>query len=370
MAKGTKVQVKVSDPTPVEEIKEGTTFDEMLGKASITFQGHPADTSDEDEGKVKDDEKEDLETAESGKKDKETKPPEEKVIPLTEKPPKTPKEEGKTEKTPDEKLAELQKENEILQKRLTDTQSEFHSNREDNKRQREQNEKLAGQIQELMVLTAKRNLEPATPKKSPETELEESVSKTLDEIENLDPTSADYRAKSVKAWSGVLNKMRSIVSEEFESKLTSTKTELTKQQEDQRKRDQEAEEERSRAAQVTSYADSKATELGLDMRTSIESTDANGKKVRENSSDYDLFWKFAGYAPGETTDKKIEWTVNEVQKMKARIAGPIASAKERAEKTQKNNSVLERSGNRPAEVIQQEKPMSMDEALEKAQRTF
>ena len=360
MAKGSKVPVKVSDSPLVEEITDEDNLTSMISKASITFEGHPADVTEDDKEGGPEKKEKDATELPAKKNPPEAKPPD-----------KNPPEEGKDKTDLEAASDKTVEEVENLKKRLSDTQRDFHSTREESKKIREENAKLSSQLQDLLVAMNKQRVEtPAPAKKDPMEGLGEAMEKTLDEIEGLDPTSSDYRAKTVQSWNKVFGKFKDILEQTVDSRLTATKSELERDREEQRKKDREEREENERTSKIHDYAGDKATEAGLDMKTNIEIVGEDGKKSKTNSTDYDLFWRFAGYAQGDTTDDKIEWTIKEVKRIKGDVATPIVRAKEKAIKTQQNNSVLEKGGSKPPESNVPEKTMTLDEAIGKAQRQF
>src|SRR5271157_1540735 len=136
MAKATKKQPDPANKDSLLE-NENTSLQDILDTTSITFEGHPASVQEKKE--------EELETSGPKEAEKETAKPKgdkDKKVPEEvlsgDQPPKNPLEEGKAEKTPEERLSELEKENQLLQKRLKDTQTDFHTTRDENKKQREQ----------------------------------------------------------------------------------------------------------------------------------------------------------------------------------------------------------------------------------------
>jgi hypothetical protein len=354
MAKGKAVTPNPQDSSAVDE---NDTLDTILSKASVVFQGHPAEAAED-------------EPADEPKGGEEGAPkPADDAAPPQDQPPKEkPAKEGGGDK--DDPLEAAQETIKTLEQRVKDNQRSFTESREENKKYREQVDKLSGQLQDLMVEMAKSR--PAatkdTPAKDPLESVEQELSKMLDAIENLDPTDAQYRTKTVSAYKGMLSKFRDALNQEVESKLSLVQSSTDKKLEEQRKKDDEERAERDRVSKINTYAESKARESGLDMRTDIEQVDESGKKSKVNSADQDLFWRFAAYAKGDTTDEKIEWTIEEVKRVKAMIGQPIVRAKEKAKKTQENNSVLERGGSRPPENPEDNKPISFGEALAKAER--
>jgi hypothetical protein len=344
-------------------VDENDDLTSILNKTSVTFQGHPADVG---EGE---DEKDDAAAGPKTGEDGDLKPADEVVPPQVRPPKEKPAKDGEDGKgDPLETSRETIK---VLEQRVKDNQRSFTESREESKKYREQVDKLSGQLQDLMVeMTKTRSVTPLkdVPAKDPLEPVEQELSKMLDAIENLDPTDAQYRTKTVSAYKGMLSKFRDALNTEVEEKLSGVRTATDKRLEEQRRKDDEDRVQKDRERQINDYAETKAKESGLDMRIDIEQVDASGKKSKTNSADHDLFWRFAAYAKGDSTDEKVEWTINEVQRVKALIGQPIVRAKEKAKKNQENNSVLERGGSRPPEVNEDHRPATFGEAIEKAQR--
>jgi regulator of replication initiation timing len=365
MAKGKGKEI-VPDPDSSLLENKDTTLQNIIDSTSVKFEGHPADAEE-----VEIEEGKETKEGEPEKKGKEVAEPAKEVTPEDKPPKENPPEKGKDKQDLDDPLVKAQEEIATLNKRISDTQRDFHSTRDENKKIRESNEKLSSQLSDLMVAITKQKAEsPTVPKKDPMEEVAAAMEKTLDEIESIDPSSTDYRSKSVQAWNKVFGKFKDILDQTVDSRITAAKSESDKEREEQRKKDREERDENERTSKIHDYADDRATESGLEMKTNIEVIGEDGKKSKTNSVDYDLFWRFASFAVGETTDEKIDWTIKEVKRIKGDVATPIVRAKEKAINAQKNNSVLEKGGNKPPEINVPEKPMTLDEAMVKAQRQF
>jgi hypothetical protein len=123
-------------------------------------------------------------------------------------------------------------------------------------------------------------------------------------------------------------------------------------------------EEKDLARRQADTANQAAKDAGLDMREGIKDKDGN----TVNALDYDMFWRFAPFAQGSTLESKIDWTINEVKRVKSEIGAPVVKAIEKAKETQKKNAVLEKGGSKPVEKQEPVTPVSMGEALAKAER--
>lgn len=105
--------------------------------------------------------------------------------------------------------------------------------------------------------------------------------------------------------------------------------------------------------------------------TTISNAESEAKKagfdMKKGSPDSELFWTFADRAPEGTIAEQIQWTVDEVKKIKAAYA--ISGSNEKAKVNQEQNSVLERHGiGKEPEEVGAVKPLGVSEALKSLQR--
>lgn len=133
------------------------------------------------------------------------------------------------------------------------------------------------------------------------------------------------------------------------------------------KRDTEADKE-AEGQRVYDEAIQGAKKAGLDMKTGV-SKDDDGNPI--NSLDYDLFWDCTGRAQGKTFEERLEWTVEEVNRIKGVINADTKDLQEKAKKKQKENKVLETGTKKiPGTKDEDEKPLSVMDAFEKNRRTL
>ena len=98
----------------------------------------------------------------------------------------------------------------------------------------------------------------------------------------------------------------------------------------EREKEKQEQEKVRTQAQLQEYAETQAKDAGLDMT--------------KDTDDYELFYGFAGRAPGETPDDQIKWAIERVQKFKTAAGATVLKAKDKAKQRQKETVVLERSG--------------------------
>jgi hypothetical protein len=199
---------------------------------------------------------------------------------------------------------------------------------EEAKREREAREAAERERDELRTKMAEKKEPSETkPETVSEDQVEAKIEEALDEIAQLDEFDPDYKKKVAKAWrkAGVGN-------------AAVSKEEIVKQVREELLAEQKAAAptpETPSTSQTRSMADDLAGKAGLDMK--------------EGSVDHDLFWLQVKRMPKEYDEKpfeeQVQWCVDEVKRRK----GDLVKTKTKDhQKTQINNAVLERGGERPS----------------------
>jgi len=111
-------------------------------------------------------------------------------------------------------------------------------------------------------------------------------------------------------------------------------------------------------AKVIKSANEAATKAGLDMAVVND----------EPSVDYELFWNLSAQAQGKTVEDRINWTVNEVKRIKSAITGKRDVSTEKAKANQIKNKVLEKGIGAITDKKKDTEPISLTDALRRTER--
>ena len=216
---------------------------------------------------------------------------------------------------------------------------------EEAKEQREAREAAERERDELRQKLAEKEAaatpeKPAEPEKTSE-ELEAAqeakIEQALDEIANLDEFDPDYKKKLAKAWrkAGIGGAGQPAIP---------AKEEITKLVQEQIKAEREAETQ-------AKAKETKATEETNVRTRAAEVAGKAGLNMEEGTADSKLFWATVNDMPKEFDDKpfeeQVQWTVNEVRRLKGEVVQSKAEMEARARQTQTDNAVLGRGAERP-----------------------
>jgi hypothetical protein len=201
---------------------------------------------------------------------------------------------------------------------------------EEAKEQREAREAAEWERDELRQKLAEKEAvvaEPAKTLEELEAAQESKIEQALEEIDKIDEFDPDYKNKVAKAWrkAGIGG---------------SGQAEIAKLVQEQIKVEREAE-TRAKVANEETNVRTRAGELAGKAGLSME----------EGTADNILFWATVGKMPKEFDDKpfgeQVQWTVNEVRRLKGEVVQSKAEMEARARKTQTDNVVLGRGAERP-----------------------
>lgn len=181
---------------------------------------------------------------------------------------------------------------------------------------------------------------PAEPVKTPEeveVEQEAKIEQALDEIDKIDEFDPDYKKKVAKAWrkAGIGGAGQpAIPAKEVIAKLVQEQIKAEREAETQAK---------AKVAKDTEEANVRTRAAGLAGKA--------GLNMEEGTADNKLFWATVNDMPKEFDDKpfeeQVQWTVNEVRRLKGEVVQNKAEMEARARKTQTDNAVLGRGAERP-----------------------
>ncbi|MDI6752765.1 MAG: hypothetical protein QME78_00035 [Thermodesulfobacteriota bacterium] len=217
-------------------------------------------------------------------------------------------------------------------------QSAFTKKAEEAAREKEAREAAERERDEIkQKLTAKPPETPAEETRTPEeleAEQEARIEGALDEIGQLDEFDPEYKKKVARSWrkagiggagqpttpSGQV--LDELINKRVEERFKARETE------------KEAENQESR---IRTRAGEMAGKAGLNME--------------EGSADHTLFWATVSKMPQDLDAKpfeeQVQWTANEVRRLKGEVVQSKAEMDAKAREIQVNNTVLERGSTRP-----------------------
>ncbi len=181
---------------------------------------------------------------------------------------------------------------------------------------------------------------PVTPEKTPEeleADQEAKIEQALNEIDLLDEFAPDYKKKLAKAWrkAGIGGSGQPAIPD---GKVLD---EIIDKRVEERLQVKEAEK-----AAATKVVEEKSTRTRAG-----ELAGKSGLNMEEGTADNKLFWATVNDMPKEFDDKpfeeQVQWTVNEVRRLKGEVVQSKAEMEARARKVQTDNAVLGRGGERP-----------------------
>lgn len=338
---------KAAPEISAKEVEVKDTLSDIIKENMPIFQGHPAAGEPEKE-----------------EGEKETPPPKEKP-PKKEKVVKEPpaKEEGtEGEEPPKKPEGEEEEVKETLQyesqeeaeKAVKEAKSKMHKATTEAKKLQEKMDRLQEQINALMVdRVSKGSAKPLT--KADEKKVLNYVEDYFESMSKLDSEDKEFNKKAASVLAGLLETVMGKERESYKELINQSRAEDKEKSAEERRRDESVK-----------IAGEMAEEAGLDMRQKV-AKDEDDKW--ENSPDYDLFWRFAHSAPGETLKDQVEWAIKEVRRFKALMPKPKEKEDPDPEKVrehQKKNAPLTRhNAGRvvTAEDTAPPEPMSLAEAL-------
>ncbi len=310
------------------------TVEDALQKVDVKFEGHPADKQKLPEAKTQDEKDAEKKEAEEKAKAEELKKKEGK--------------DKKPEKKPTEKKLKFkyssQEESEAANKEAARKITEAT---EATKSERERNEALQKQYNELLAKTK-------TTKESEKAEAEkttdiEEMEKVFEQIDKMDPDEKDYQKKVAAIWAKLFAAARKAGDDKTQAALKELKEELAEKQTKEATKKEEQ-------SQVVADAEKTADKAGLDMK--------------EGSVDSDLFWLYADKAPDGNIDDQVKYAIDKTLEAKKAYQKTDPDAEKRAEEERKKNEILGRHGLGKPEPKKKEpvKPISVTDAVKKAQR--
>jgi len=218
---------------------------------------------------------------------------------------------------------------------------------------RRQNAALTAQVSEAQEKISERASELT------EEAMESFTEGVLGEMQELDNADPEYRKQMAKLW-GKIHKERE---KQFSKALKQAAKEVV--DEALTAKDQKSQ-ERNERTRVWEKANRVAVKAGLEMED-LGADETTGKPMR--SDDYLLFWRTAPDAPDELDeDEKIEWTIEEVQRILGRKVKTVKAKEAAVASIQARQTPLGRGSAGPAPTPDglSAKPSSLNNALEKA----
>lgn len=337
---------KAAPEISAEAVEVKDTLSDIIKENQPIFQGHPAAGEPEKEEV----EKETPPKEKAPKKEKEVKePPTKEEESEGEEPPKKPDGEEEPEKET------LQYENqEEAEKAVKEAKSKMHKATTEAKKFQEKMEKLQEQVNALMVdRVSKGNEKPLT--KADEKKVLNYVEEYFESMSQLNSEDKEFNKKAAAVLAGLLETVMGKERESYKELINQSRAEDKEKTAEERRRDESVK-----------IAGEMAEEAGLDMRQKV-AKDEDDKW--ENSPDYDLFWRFAHSAPGDSLKDQVEWAIKEVKRFKAMIPKPkekeTPDPKKAREHQEKNAPLTRHNAGRvvTAEDTAPPKPMSLTEAI-------
>lgn len=218
---------------------------------------------------------------------------------------------------------------------------------EETKAERERNEKLQKEYNELLAKTK-------TTKESDKTEAkkatdDEKMEKVFEQINKMDPDEKDYQKKVAAIWA----KLFADIGKAGDANTQAAIKELEERLEEKQTKTATKKEEQSK---VVVSAEKAAVKAGLDMK--------------DGSVDLDLFWLYADAAPDGNIESQVKYAIDKTLKTKKSILKTDPDAEKRAEEERKKNEILGRHGLGKPEKKKKDpvKPISVTDAVQKTQR--
>ena len=339
---------KAAPEISAEVVEAKDTLSDIIKESMPIFQGHPAAGEPEKE----EGDKETPPKEKPPKKEKVAKEPPAKEKEIEgEEPPEKP--EGEEKKEPDPETLQYESQEEA-EKAVKEAKSKMHKATTEAKKLQEKMDRLQEQINALMVdRVSKRDEKPLT--KADEKKVLNYVEDYFESMSKLDSEDKEFNKKAASVLAGLLETVMGKEREGYKELINQSRAEDKEKTAEERRRDESVK-----------IAGEMAEEAGLDMRQKV-AKDEDDKW--ENSPDYDLFWRFARSAPGETLKDQVEWAIKEVKRFKTLMPKPEKKEDPDPEKVrehQKKNAPLTRHN--AGRVVTAEdnappKPMSLTEAL-------
>jgi len=341
---------KAAPEISAEAVEVKDTLSGIIKESMPIFQGHPAAGEPEKEEEGKD------------------------TLPPKEKPPKK----GKEVKEPPKKEEEIEggeppekpegeeedpvtlqyESQEEAEKAVKEAKNKMHKATTEAKKLQEKMDRLQEQVNALMVdRVSKGNEKPLT--KADEKKVLNYVEDYFDSMSKLDSEDKEFNKKAASVLAGLLETVMGKERESYKELINQSRAEDKEKTAEERRRDESVK-----------IAGEMAEEAGLDMRQKV-AKDEDG--AWENSPDYDLFWRFARSAPGETLKDQVEWAIKEVNRFKTLMPkpkekedpDPKVDPKKAREHQEKNAPLTRHNAGRvvTSDDTAPPKPMSLTEAL-------
>jgi hypothetical protein len=331
------------------------SMSEILSETRSVYNGHPANSGNEDS--VEDKDSSDLDKSDSDDSKSKTSSDKEKTS-------------SGDDSDSDQKDSsdELKKDAEFKYKSHEEAEKGYREaeklatrKAEEARLERERAETLAAQLSEMEAKLAE-GLKKSAPKDKASSkdsstlnkEMQGEFKKLYEDIAKLDPSSDDYEDKISERWAQLGEYQQAQFQKVFEKMFEEYK-------EEEISKKQAAEKQYAEDQALVKKVISDATEAGLNMK--------------EGSYESELFWMFSKDAPeGTSVDEQIKWTCDRVKQTIEEIRKPIFNLADKANEAQDKNSVLERGGTRPPQTSkkrgggEENKPMTLLDAFTKTER--
>jgi hypothetical protein len=229
------------------------------------------------------------------------------------------------------------------QRKVTEATEETKKEREAREAAERERDELRQKLTEKETV-AKPPDKPAETTKTPEeleAEQESRIETALNEIDQIDEFDPDYKKKVARAWrkAGIGGSGQpAIPTGKALDDLISQRVEEQFQARERTEAEAKAKETK---AEESSRVRTKAGELA----------GKSGLNMEEGSADHILFWSQVDRMPkeldGKPFEEQVQWTVNEVRRLKGEVVQSKEEKEARARKAQTENAVLERGGDRP-----------------------
>jgi hypothetical protein len=222
--------------------------------------------------------------------------------------------------------------------------------------ERERDELRAKLAEKETAVAPEKPVEPEKTSEEQEAAQEAKIEQALDEIAQLDEFDPDYKKKLAKAWrkAGIGGSGQpAIPAGQALDAIIDKRVE-----------------ERFQAKEAEKVAAAKKTEEGNVRTRAGALAGKSGLNMEEGTADHKLFWATVGDMPKEFDDKpfeeQVQWTVNEVRRLKGEVVQSKAEMEARARKVQNDNAVLGRGADRPQKPTAPE-PYTLGSILNKHQ---
>lgn len=218
---------------------------------------------------------------------------------------------------------------------------------EEAKREREAREALEQRLADIERQLAEKAKVPEKTPEEVEAEHEDRIAKALDDLALLNELDPDYRKKAARIWrqAGLGGAARPSLPD------PKTLETLIDQRVEERIQHREA---ASRTKTVRSKAVTLAGDAGLNMK--------------DGSADSILFWAASKNLPEEYDEKpfetQVQWTVNEVRRLKGEVVQTKENMDARGKETQKQQAVMGRGAERSRKPAAKDEPYSLGSILD------